>query len=214
MRFNLLDLLLPKETKFYTYLDEQVDTLIDGCRTFGSLLNTIESLDESLFKQKLAAINDYELKADVIERRIIDELHKTFITPIDREDIHLMTINIDKSLDILNSIARKFDIYRIRQVPANVCALSGVICEIASELKPLLIALKRKEKLNVTVEKMHTLENKADNIFYHGMADLFSGKYSSLDVIKFKEVYEHLENIVDSIDFIGKIVRGIMVKLG
>jgi uncharacterized protein Yka (UPF0111/DUF47 family) len=214
MRFNLLDLLLPRETKFYAYLDEQVDALIDGCRTFGSLLNAIESLDESLFKQKITAIKDYELKADAIERRIIDELHKTFITPIDREDIHLMAINIDKSLDILNSIARKFDIYSIRKVPANVCAFSSVICEIAGELKPLLVALRRKENLNNVVEKMHALENKADELFHHGMAELFGGKYSPLDVIKYKEVYEHLENIVDSIDFIGKIVRGIMVKLG
>jgi uncharacterized protein Yka (UPF0111/DUF47 family) len=214
MRFNLLDLLLPRETKFYNYLDEQVDALIDGCRTFGSLLNAIESIDEELFRQKIAAIKDYELKADAIERRIIDELHKTFITPIDREDIHHMTINIDKSLDILNSIARKFDIYSIRKVPANVCAFSSVICEISSQLKPLLLTLKRKGNIHETVEKMHTLENRADDLFHQGMADLFRGKYTPLDVIKFKEVYEHLENIVDSIDFIGKIVRGIMVKLG
>jgi uncharacterized protein Yka (UPF0111/DUF47 family) len=61
---------------------------------------------------------------------------------------------------------------------------------------------------------MHGFENKADDLFHMGMAELFSGNYAPIEVIKFKEVYEHLENIVDSIDFIGKLVRGIMVKLG
>jgi uncharacterized protein len=214
MRLNLLDLLLPRETKFYTYFDEQIDALIDGCKVFMDLLSHIETLSEEVIQEKIDAINEYELKADIIERRIIDELHKTFITPIDREDIHLMAINIDKSLDILNSISRKFKIYRIRKVPPNVCKLAEVIYEIAGELKELFALLKRKEKLDELVQRMHGLENKADDIFYRGMAELFSGDYPPIEVIKIKEVYEHLENIVDSIDFIGKLVRGIMVKLG
>jgi uncharacterized protein Yka (UPF0111/DUF47 family) len=214
MRLNILDLLLPRETKFYTYLADQVDTLIDGCKVFMELLANIETFSEQVIKEKLSAIKEYELKADTIERRIIDELHKTFITPIDREDIHLMTINIDKSLDILNSISRKFEIYRIRQVPPGVCKLAEVIFEISGELKGLIASLQRKEKVDEIVQKMHGLENKADDIFHMGMAELFSGDYQPIEVIKFKEVYEHLENIVDSIDFIGKLVRGIMVKLG
>jgi uncharacterized protein Yka (UPF0111/DUF47 family) len=214
MRLNILDLLLPRETKFYTYLADQVDALIDGCKVFMELLSNLESLSEPVIKEKLTAIKECELKADMIERRIIDELHKTFITPIDREDIHLMTINIDKSLDILNSISRKFEIYRIRKVPPNVCKLTEVIFEISGELKGLIASLKRKEKVDEIVQKMHGFENKADDLFHMGMAELFSGNYAPIEVIKFKEVYEHLENIVDSIDFIGKLVRGIMVKLG
>ncbi|MGA2506080.1 MAG: DUF47 family protein [Chitinispirillaceae bacterium] len=214
MRFNLLDLLLPRETKFYTYLEEEAEQLIAGCTMFQELLTNISTYSESVIKEKLFAINECEQKGDIIERRIIDELHKTFITPIDREDIHLMTINIDKSLDILNSISRKIEIYRIRKVPSNVCKFTEVIVEIACELRALLDALRRKGKIDETVQKMHGLENKADDLFHMGMAELFTEQYSPIDVIKYKEVYEHLENIVDSIDFIGKLVRGIMVKLG
>ena len=214
MRFNILDLLLPRETKFYHYLDEQIDQLISGCKIFQELLSTIETLSESSIKEKLFSIKECEQRGDVIERKIIDELHKTFITPIDREDIHLMTINIDKSLDILNSISRKIEIYRIRKVPSNVSRFTDVIVEIVLVLKPLLAALKRKQNLDESVQKMHSLEHKADDLFHMGMAELFSEHYALLDVIKFKELYEHLENIVDSIDFIGKLVRGIMVKLG
>lgn len=214
MRLNILDLLLPRETKFYNYLEEQIDTLVEGCKIFRSFIDGIETMEESEIKKKLTAIKDCELRADIIERRIIDELHETFITPIDREDIHLMAINIDKSLDILNSIARKFDSYNIRKVPKNVCIFAEIICDISDELRPLLDYLKRKDKAVPAAERMHKLENKADDLFHQAIAELFSGSYSPIDVIKFKEVYEHLESIIDSIDFIGKIVRGIMVKLG
>ena len=214
MRFNLLDLLLPRETKFYTYLEEEAEQLITGCTMFRELLANLPTLSESTIKEKLFAINECEQKGDVIERRIIDELHKTFITPIDREDIHLMTINIDKSLDILNSISRKVEIYRVRKVPSNVCKFADIIVEIATELRALLDALRRKAKIDDIVQKMHGLENKADDLFHIGMNQLFTEQYSPIDVIKYKEVYEHLENIVDSIDYIGKLVRGIMVKLG
>jgi predicted phosphate transport protein (TIGR00153 family) len=212
MRFNLLDLLLPRETKFYTYLEEEAEQLITGCTMFRELLINLPALSESTIKERLFAINECEQKGDVIERRIIDELHKTFITPIDREDIHLMTINIDKSLDILNSISRKVEIYRVRKVPSNVCKFADIIVEIATELRALLDALRRKAKIDDIVQRMHGLENKADDLFHIGM--LFTEQYSPIDVIKYKEVYEHLENIVDSIDYIGKLVRGIMVKLG
>ncbi|MFZ2656100.1 MAG: DUF47 family protein, partial [Victivallales bacterium] len=150
-----------------------------------------------------------------IEHHIIDELHKTFITPLDREDIHLIAINIDKSLDILNSIARKFEIYGVKKVPVNVCRFADVIVEISIELRNLFMALEKKENVNDIVRKMHELENKADTLFYTSVAELFSdNKHSPVDIIKFKEIYEHLESIVDSVDFIGKIVRGVAVKQG
>ena len=72
MRLNILDLLLPRETKFYTYLAEQVDTLIAGCKVFMELLTNLEQLSEPVIKEKLTAIKECELKADMIERRIID----------------------------------------------------------------------------------------------------------------------------------------------
>jgi hypothetical protein len=214
MKLNILDLLLPRETKFYNYMRQQAETLIEGCAIFRDLVSTIEFMNESQIKEKLFQIKNCELKGDTIERQIIDELHKTFITPIDREDIHLMTINIDKSLDILNSISRKVEIYNIRKVPANVARFADIIVEIAAELKTLIKALQDKDQVNDNVQRMHGLENRADDLFHLSMAELFNNSYTATDIIKFKEFYEHLESIVDSIDFIGKLVRGIVVKLG
>lgn len=215
MKFNILDLLLPREVKFFKYMHSQADIFIEGCELFKKLATTIDKISEDEAKNIIKRINEFEKKGDDLEHLIIDELHKTFITPLDREDIHLIAINIDKSLDILNSISRKFEIYGIRNVPINVCRFADVIVEIAIELRNLFAALEKKNDINDIVRKMHELENKADTLFYNSVAELFSdGKYNPVEIIKYKEIYEHLESIVDSVDFIGKIVRGIAVKQG
>ncbi|MFA6568796.1 MAG: DUF47 family protein [Victivallales bacterium] len=215
MKFNILDFLLPREVKFFKYMTDQTEIFIESCELFRKLAATVDKISEDEAKNIIKRINEFEQKGDDLEHLIIDELHKTFITPLDREDIHLIAINIDKSLDILNSISRKFEIYGIRNVPINVCRFADVIVEIAIELRNLFAALEGKHSVNDIVRRMHELENKADTLFYTSVAELFSDdKYSPVDIIKFKEIYEHLESIVDSVDFIGKTVRGIAVKQG
>jgi uncharacterized protein len=214
MKFNPLDILLPRETKFFTFMTEQVDILINGGKTFRDFVNNLQKLDEAGFKKAIAAIKEAEHQGDDVEHRVIDELHKTFITPIDREDIHSITIHIDNALDILNSISQKFEIYQIRTVPANVCKFADVIVEMATELRFLMKALADKGDIMVHVEKLHALENTADHLFHWSIAELFDGSHNPIDIIKFKEVYEHLENCTDAMDYIGKLVRGIKVKLG
>jgi uncharacterized protein Yka (UPF0111/DUF47 family) len=196
-------------------MHSQADIFIDGCELFRKLATTIDKISEEEAKNIILRINEFEQKGDDLEHLIIDELHKTFITPLDREDIHSIAINIDKSLDILNSISRKFEIYGIRNVPINVCRFADIIVEISIELRNLFAALESKKNINENVRRMHELENKADTLFYTSVAELFSnGKYNPVEIIKYKEIYEHLESIVDSVDFIGKIVRGVAVKQG
>ncbi|MFA6291013.1 MAG: DUF47 family protein [Victivallales bacterium] len=215
MKFNILDFLLPREVKFFKYMTTQAEIFIDGCELFRKLATTIDKISEEEAKNIILRINEFERKGDDLEHLIIDELHKTFITPLDREDIHSIAINIDKSLDILNSISRKFEIYGIRNVPINVCRFADIIVEISIELRNLFAALESKKNINDNVRRMHELENKADTLFYTSVAELFSnGKYNPVEIIKYKEIYEHLESIVDSVDFIGKIVRGVAVKQG
>ncbi|MCX6984117.1 MAG: DUF47 family protein [Lentisphaerae bacterium] len=215
MVLKFLDLLLPREVKFFKYMIRQAEIFIESCELFKKLATTIDKISEDEAKNIILRINEFEQKGDDLEHKIIDELHKTFITPLDREDIHSIAINVDKSLDILNSISRKFEIYGIRNVPINVCRFADVIVEISIELRNLFAALESKKDINDIVRRMHELENKADTLFYTSVAELFSnGKYNPVEIIKYKEIYEHLESIVDSVDFIGKIVRGIAVKQG
>ena len=214
MGFNILDLLLPRETKFFTYMIQQVECFIEAAAVFKDLITNLETLRETEIKQKIHEIKEFELKGDCIEYKIIDELNKTFITPLDREDIHTLAINIDRSTDILNSISRKIEIYKIKNVPANVIKFADIICEISKKMKTILTQLKDKEKIDEVQARMHALENEADELFHICMEELFSQQYEPVDIIRYKEIYEHLESVVDSADYIGKLVRGIKVKQG
>ncbi|MEI8079586.1 MAG: DUF47 family protein [bacterium] len=214
MKFNLLDILLPRETKFFTYFSEQVEVLLEASKLFRKLVANLETLSEEELKNCLAEIKECELRGDAIEQKIIDELHQTFITPIDREDIHTMAINIDRALDILNSVSRKIEIYAIRQVPANVRRFAEIIVEISSEMGRLMVALRHRKDISACTKNMHYLENKADDLFHQSMAELFRDNKNPIDIIRLKELYEHLEAVVDCADYIGKLVRGVVVKQG
>ena len=214
MKLNLLDILLPRETKFFTYFTEQVDVFAEGSKLFKKLVTNLETLSEDEIKNSLAEIKECELRGDAVEQKIILELHQTFITPIDREDIHTMAINIDRCLDILNSVSRKIEIYSIRKVPANVRRFAEVIVEMAEEMGRLVVALRNLKDVAEISQKMHRLENRADDLFHQSMAELFRDNVDPIDIIRLKELYEHLEAVVDCADYIGKLVRGVAVKQG
>jgi uncharacterized protein len=214
MRINLIDLLLPRETKFYHLLNEMGQLLVLSCHTFRDLVVKIDSLSDEEIKQRLSTIKDCEQKGDKLEVRILNELDQTFITPIDREDIQTMTLQLDKSLDILNGISRKIEMYNVKQMPQNVLKFADIITKIVDLAGELIHDLQAKKDVREKVERMHKLENDGDDQFHASMAELFSSedKYQTIEMTKFKEIYEHLESVIDSIDYFGKLIRGIRMK--
>jgi len=214
MGFNLFDLLLPKEGKFFVLLDRQASLLAEAAQTFKSFLAQLEDLSEDEVKKRLWLLKDIELRADEVETTIIDELHKTFITPLDREDILTLTTQIDHTIDGIDAAARKIGTYHIKKASSRVCRFSDYIVEGSSELQTLLNLLKTKGVTYASVERIHQIENQADELFYECMADLFAKEDNAVKIFKLKELYESLENVVDSLDDVAKIIRGIVVKQG
>jgi len=196
-------------------MKQQAEVFLDGCKIFKDLMYGMEKRSTEDSHKLINIIKDCELKGDTIEHTTIEELHRTFITPIDREDIHTLAVNLDRSLDILNNIAQKIEIYKIYKIPKNVLTFADLIVDGATELIALIPALEHKKDILEITQKIHSIENKADYLFHISIADLFSdSKVDLIDVIRFKELYEHLESLVDSIDYIGKVVRGIIIKFG
>lgn len=216
MKFNLLDLLLPRETKFFDYLDQMSDFILNSSNALSDLIVHIECLSEEEIKKRLYAIRDYEQKGDNIEETIIEELGGTFITPLDREDIHTLAMNMDLSLDILKGVSRKIEFYNIRKMPLNVCKFAEIIAASAKLQSDLVHELRTKKQVRKKVDAMHHLEKQADDLFHNCMADLFckDDNFQTIEMTKLKELYELLEEVVDSIDYIGKLVRGIKIKHG
>ncbi len=214
MKFNLLDLLMPREGKFFNYFKEQVSLLIEASQIFRNLSLNIDSMNEDEIKKEIGRIKECEKKADFIEVTIINELEKTFITPFDREDIHLIAINVDRAIDILNSFSNKIEIYGIHSFPVNVSKFSDIIVEIAEILYDIFNDFEKKKKIDDKIRNMHALENNADYLFYISVGDLFKDHTDPIEIIKLKEVFEYLESIVDSIDYVGKLLRRVLIKQG
>lgn len=214
MGFNLFDLLLPKEGKFFTLLDRQTALLAEAAQVFKAFLADLEELSEEEIKSRLWQLKDIEMRADEVETTIIDELHKTFITPLDREDIHALTAQIDMAIDGIDAAARKIGTFHIKKASSRVCRFSDFIVEATSELQTLLHLLQKKGITYASIERIHQIEGQADDLFYECMADLFAKEDNAVKIFKLKELYESLEAVVDSLDDVAKSVRGIVVKQG
>lgn len=216
MGLSIIDLLLPRETKFFHLLNQLSDHLTVGCTVFRDLILQIEGLSEDEIKKRLLSIKDCEQKSDDAKGAIMDELWRAFITPIDREDIHVLAINLERSLDILNGMSRKIEIFNIRKIPVNACKFADIIVDIAKLQGELVHGLRKKKDVRDKVLSMHGLEHRADELFHASLAALFNDneKYQTVENMKWKEFYEHLESVVDSIDYIGKLIHGIRMKQG
>ncbi len=214
MKFNILDFLLPRETKFYKLFVEQTDVLIEAGHQFRTLAIDLPNLSAEELKNRTVKIKECERKGDDAERKIIRELNETFITPFDREDIHFIAMNVERALDILTSISNKIEIYGIESFPGNIIKFSDLVVEISETLKKLFIDMEKKHDIECHFTNIHQLEHKADYLFHTSVGDLFKQEKDPVQIIKLKEVYEHLEAVVDAIDHVGKLARSVLIKHG
>ncbi|MDD5192008.1 MAG: DUF47 family protein [Candidatus Nanoarchaeia archaeon] len=210
----LIDLLLPKEVEFFRLMNKQVDIFCEACKSFDNLTLNLQNMNTQEIAAGVLKIKEFEINGDNIERFIIEKLDKTFITPLDREDIHDIVINMDKSLDLLHRVSQKIDIYHIKKAPENLIKFTQLIVKISQELKKLIYNIKNKKLVAILVKDIHKMENDGDFLFHTSVAELFNDKKNPVEVIKFKDIYQEVESIVNSIDLSAKFVRGIMMKQG
>jgi len=211
MEFRLFDLLLPREVAFFRYLDQQMDLLYRACESFKGLISQIKNMSHEEIHHYTAYIKEYESKEDEFEREIIVQLNKTFITPLDRGDIHEIVIGIGHTMDFLNNVAQKIDKYGIAEVPENLAKFVNIMVQVADELKKLINALEKRNGLPAMINKIQALEVEADTLTHASMAELFK-MTDPIYIIKFKDVYEQLEDIIKSMDDIATRIRGITLK--
>lgn len=213
MKFNIFDLLLPRETKFYTMLNKQAEILNQAAKEFRDQIANLRASQNDAVLKNLVSIKELEKAGDKVEKAVVDELDKTFITPLDREDINRISMQLGTALDHINDISQMLDIYSIRQTPAALTDFCDILVGITAENITLIAALENRKGISQIIRVMHEFEKRGDDTFHQGMARLFESE-SPVEIIKFKSVYEALEDTIDSVDFIGKVIRSIMIKLG
>jgi uncharacterized protein len=200
---------IPKEEKFYDDFKQMADQIRHGAR----LLEQMLAVDPPV-SDKAAEIKEVEHQCDFLTHEIIQRLNKTFVTPIDREDIHELARTLDDVMDAIDSAAALFPLYRIDKVRPGARELTRIIIQQADELRTGIEALeKRKGVLERSIE-INRLENEADRIHKQAISRLFDEETNPIMVIKWKEILDLLEEATDACEDVANLLENVVVKHG
>jgi uncharacterized protein len=161
------------------------------------------------------AVKDAENAGDKITHETIARLHKTWITPIDRADIHSLITALDDVLDLIEAVAERVALYEVKNLPefvinlADSLKLATVAVDKAVRLLPQV--KQPKEMLDLCIE-INRLENEADNAYRHGLASLFNGGYDAIEVMKWRDIIDNLESATDRCEDVANILEGIVLE--
>jgi len=201
---------LPRQDDFFALFEKQADAAIEAAELFKELVSKGAIDDASLRKMETI-----EHEGDDATYALIAKLNKTFITPFDREDIHALAKELDDVIDVINTMVGKLRVYSLTGVNKNLVEFAGVIDQsvrrVASAVKGLRNMKGSKAILQVCIEINH-LEDLGDSMRDRSIAELFETEKDPINVIKWKEIYEDAETVLDICEDVANVVEAILVK--
>jgi predicted phosphate transport protein (TIGR00153 family) len=205
---------LPRENRFFTYLNSIAKHVSEGADIFAALRDAKDRAD---FSKIADALHQTEHDADEIAHVLYEELDKTFVTPIDREDLHHITGALDDVLDIMEACSSQIVLYKLEKLTDPMKELIGKARDASHEVSQciaLLQDLSKLEKIQLHVIKVNSLENEGDRIYRRAMAQLFENTIDPVELIREKEILDSLEECVDACEDVMDIIRSVVVKNG
>jgi len=202
--------LMPREEKFFELFVQQAENVLVGAHQLKDLLENYTDVD-----QKRLMIEKTESQGDEIAHGILEKLNTTFITPMDREDIHALTSALDDILDLIHATAMRLHLYRVTAVTPEAGQLANIILRATEETLALIRDLDKMKKPKHMKERwieVNRLENEGDVISRAAIAGLFDKEINPIEVIKWKELYEHLETAIDKCEDAVNIVEAVCLK--
>ncbi|HVE34715.1 MAG TPA: DUF47 family protein [Gemmatimonadaceae bacterium] len=203
----MLGRLLPRDDQFFTLFDQLAGHLATTAKMVDNLFGDARHVSEHV-----RAIKDIEHKADLLTTTVNQRIDKSFITPIDREDIHMLASRLDDVIDLLDGTARRFEMLHITEVLPPAKQLSGVLCRAANEIQAAVAEMRQPREVNEHVALIKHLEEEGDAIYHEAVGALFAGKPDPLDVLKWKEMYDTLERAIDSCMGVAQVLQSISMK--
>jgi len=202
--------LIPKEMIFFDLFDEAAKNAHQGALALVDLLEDFRNVPE-----KVKKIKDIEHAGDKITHTTIERLNQTFITPIDREDIHRLISRLDDILDMIDTAVNRMYLYKIDKPTEDAKALGRVLVKatkIIIDLVSKMRNLKLSSSLLQDCIEIHTQENEGDRIEQHALASLFENGHDPIFIIKWKDIYEELEAATDRCEDVANVIEGIVLK--
>ena len=159
-------------------------------------------------------IKDLEHRADQVTHEVIVRIDRSFVTPLDREDIHLLASRLDDVIDLLDGTARRARMFHVTEARPHAVQLAGVIARAAKEIEVSVTSLKKPKQILARQGVLKKLEEEGDAVYAEAMGALFQGAPDPLDVIRWKEIYDKLEDAVDLCDDVSNVLESIALKNG
>jgi len=204
--------LIPRDEKFYDMFEELANKIEEGGNMFTDILNNYEQSEA-----KIAKLKEIEHEADIITHRTYEKMHRTFLTPLDREDIYNLVNKMDSVLDMIEAAAVRMQLYKIKKPADEIKELARILNLAIGKIKKIVYALRDKKKSREILEdcvEINTLENEGDIVLRMTMARLFEREKDPFELIKWKEIFERIEESIDVCEDVSNIIEGIVLKHG
>ncbi len=200
--------LLPREEKYFDLFNQLASQARLGANKLQQLFTDFENR-----AQYADEIKDIEHRCDEITHDIIKRLNLTFITPIDREDIHALASGMDDVVDAIDYTARRVILYRVERPTAHALKMTDVLVRLVASVESAVKALGHNgDKVLEDCITIHTLENEGDTYHHEAVENLFANEQDPLTIIKLKEIYEKMERSIDKCEDVANVLESIVLK--
>jgi len=200
--------LLPKETQYFALFSQLTGKLKEAAAALVEMLQGEDENFESLSKK----IKHIEHECDELTHSVTRKLNSSFITPFDREDIYTLSVALDDVCDYIDAAGRSVVMYNIHETDQHAIRLATIIEKLVHEIHEATLLLENSKGMQPHLLEIQRLENEADDIYFRGMAELFKNESDPVRIIKWKELYEILENATDRCESVGNIIESIVLK--
>lgn len=202
--------LVPQNERFYDLFEQGANNLHAASTRLVDLFDNFVDT-----REKAGAIKKLERDGDEITHRIMERLHRSFVTPIDREDIALLANRMDDMLDYMEGATKRLFLYRIEHPTPRATEITYVIQKVALELTKAMPLLRNHSKLKAILPycvEIHRLENEADDLQHAAITDLFEEESDVKEILKWRDIYSNLERAVDRGEDVANVLESIVLK--
>ena len=199
--------LVPHDDRFYACFGAAAANARECAEELHKLASSFDEIE-----QRFERIRDLERKGDALTVELLRLLDTSFVPPFDREDIHALAEELDDVLDDMFAAASLMQIARLEKPLPEAVELTELMVAMSEELTALIDAMRTKEGARYRLERIEQLEHQGDSVFRRAMAHLFSGEYEPLEVIKWKDVVQSLEDSLNAVEEVSDVVESILIK--
>jgi len=199
--------LFPKDENFFALFRRQAAIVRQGCDQLDDMMQKFDRLEE-----RARTLKDVEHQGDLVAHELFERLNRTFITPIEREDIHDLASGLDDVLDSVEAIASRLVLFKILSTTPKARQLTRIVADCGAQIEQAVDRLKDFKAIMPFTIEINRLENEADTISREATADLFDGTHDFLDVMRWKEIYGRLESAADNCEDVANVIEAIVLK--